>query len=171
MQNWTQKDLKDKNLVSNKRSVYVNVKSLVAKGKVSKLPNMIERAIVQETPNNALISAPVCEAKIFIKPFSVNKAYRGKIYKTDYHKNYITAVTLLLPNHLIIPDGRLKVEYEFGFSSNGGDLDNPLKVITDILARKYHFNDNRIMQALVRKMIVPKGQEYLKFKIDSYDNI
>lgn len=136
-----------------------------------KLTPMLDRALMQNTPNNGIISGPVCEAKIFIKPFSVNKAYRGKIYKTDYHKNYIAAVTLLLPNHLIIPDGQLRVEYEFGFSSNGGDLDNPIKVITDILAHKYHFNDNRIMQALVRKMIVPKGEEYLKFKIDSYDNI
>lgn len=110
-------------------------------------------------------------ATIYVKPLSANRAYKGKIFKTEYHKNYIVAVTLMLPNNIVIPDGFLSIEYELGFGSHGSDLDNPLKTLGDILAAKYGFNDNRIMMATVRKQIVPKGKEYVKFNITKYDKI
>lgn len=128
--------------------------------KVKKLPNLLERAIP---------GTKECEAKIYIKPLSVNAAYQGRRFKTKEHDKYCDAVSLLLPNDLTIPDGYLKVEYEFGLSSNGGDWDNPVKPLQDILSKKYGFNDNKIMIATIKKVIVPKGKEYIKFNIEKFN--
>ena len=105
--------------------------------------------------------------KIYIKPLSVNACWQGKRFKTPEYNKYHEAVSLLLPNDLIIPDGSLKVYYEFGLSYSGGDWDNPCKPFQDVLQAKYKFNDSRIMEATVKKVIVKKGQEYIKFRIDS----
>jgi hypothetical protein len=45
---------------------------------------------------------------IKIKPLSVNKAWQGKRFKTNEYKQYEKEVSLLLPSHLKIPEGRLK---------------------------------------------------------------
>lgn len=42
-----------------------------------------------------------------------------------------------------------------------------MKPIQDILQKKYGFNDKDVMKAEVTKVIVPKGQEYFKFKIEN----
>ena len=152
MNNWTLKDIKDKKLVSNAEgTTFENISNRTVK-KVAKIE-----------PGAAKV-----EAKIFIKHLSNNKAWKGRRFKTKEHEDYCSAVTLLLPNYIIVPDGLLKVEYEFGVSSNGSDWDNGIKSFQDLLSAKYGFNDNRIMQALVRKIIVKKGQEYISFKIEKH---
>ena len=102
--------------------------------------------------------------KVDIRPLSVNRAWQGKRFKTPEYKAYHTAVTLMLPK-MVIPAGPLRVEYEFGFSNQASDLDNPVKCFTDILQKKYGFNDSRIMAMSIVKTIVPKGKEYIKFEI------
>lgn len=106
--------------------------------------------------------------EVKIKPLSVNDVWKGRRFKTDAYKVYSTAVTLLLPKRIDIPPGPLKVCYEFGLSSNGGDWDNGCKPFQDILSKKYGFNDNLIMEASVKKVIVAKGSEYIKFKIEPF---
>ena len=103
--------------------------------------------------------------EIKIKPLSVNDAYRGRRFKTPGYKSYDTALTLMLPKSLVIPNGKLSIVFEFGLSSDGGDWDGPVKATQDIISRKYKFNDNRIVKATVVKTIVPKGKEYIKFEI------
>ena len=137
----------------------VQGKKLVSK-KVEKLPDLLEQGRNNE----------VAEGKIFIKPLSVNDAFKGRRFKTAKYDVYCSAVTLLLPHNLIIPTGLLKVVYEFGLSSAGGDFDNPTKVFQDIIAVKYGFNDNRIMEATIKKVIVKKGHEYIFFRIESLTN-
>lgn len=126
--------------------------------KVKKLPNLLERAIPETITTGGTI---------YIKPLSTNKAWKGRRIKTDEHNSYCDAVTMLLPKSITIPDGFLKISYEFGFSSNGADLDNPVKSLTDILSKKYGFNDNRIMIATIKKVIVKKGKEYIRFNISA----
>lgn len=106
------------------------------------------------------------EIKINIKPLSVNDCWRGRRFKTPEYRMYWMAVSLMLPKKIIVPAGLFKVYYEFGLSSNGGDWDNGVKPLQDILSAKYKFNDNRIMEANVKKVIVPKGSEYISFKIE-----
>ena len=98
------------------------------------------------------------------KPLSVNRAWQGKRFKTVEYKNYEVGVNWMLPN-IELPEPPFKVNYEFGFSNKASDLDNPVKPITDILQKKYGFNDRDIYELNVKKKIVKKGSEYIKFEI------
>lgn len=102
---------------------------------------------------------------IRIKPLSVNEAFNGRRTRSKKYNSWILEMSYLLPK-LVIPKGRLKVSVEFGFSSKGSDLDNGMKSLQDSLSKQYGFNDNQIYELNLKKEIVPKGKEYIKFKID-----
>lgn len=103
--------------------------------------------------------------KLDIKPLSINRAYKGRLTKTTPLRKYITDLAFLLPANYKVPKPPLELHLEWGFSSRGSDWDNPIKPFQDALAKKYGFNDNQIYRAVVEKRIVPKGQEYIKFKL------
>jgi Holliday junction resolvase RusA-like endonuclease len=46
------------------------------------------------------------------------------------------------------------------------DVDNPLKPFLDILQKKYKINDRDIEQLQVRKVVVKKGGEFIRFGIN-----
>jgi Holliday junction resolvase RusA-like endonuclease len=104
--------------------------------------------------------------RIDIKPLSVNEVWKGKRYKTDSYKTYERAMLYLLPQ-MNTPKDNLKVNICFGFSSSGSDIDNCLKPFLDCLQKKYAINDNRIYELNVKKEIVSKGNEFIKFSIES----
>lgn len=104
--------------------------------------------------------------KIEIKPLSVNEVWKGQRFKTQSYSIYENAILFMLPK-LNIPPAPYQVELEFGFSSKAADLDNPVKPILDILQKKYKIDDKNIFSMNLKKVIVPKGQEYFKFKIES----
>jgi len=103
--------------------------------------------------------------KIQIKPLSINVAWQGKRFKTPAYKTYEGYVLLLLPKTKI-PSGKLSVFFEFGFSNKLSDIDNPVKPFMDILQKKYGFNDSRVYELKLKKTIVKKGNEFIKFSID-----
>ena len=104
--------------------------------------------------------------KINITPLSVNKAWRGKRFKTPLYKKYEEAVLLMLPKKDVgFPYYKLTIE--FGFSSPLADIDNPLKPIIDIIQKKYNINDKDIVSLNVSKKIVKKRQEYINISIES----
>lgn len=103
--------------------------------------------------------------KINVKPLSVNKAWKGKRYKTDAYKIYERVVLGLLPKNYEIPESPYELHLEFGFSSDASDWDNPIKNFQDILAKKYKFNDKLIKKGVVTTEKVLKGKEYVKFEI------
>ena len=107
--------------------------------------------------------------RINIKPLSVNDAWQGRRFRTDQYKKYQIDCSRLLPRTLEIPDGRLKIYFEWGFSSLGSDCDNPQKPFMDILSKKYDFNDNRVFRIIMDKVKVKKGDEYIKFKIEKWE--
>lgn len=100
-------------------------------------------------------------------PLSVNLAWQGRRYKTPTYKAYEKEMLWLLPRDITIPDGELKIFIEWGFSSKSSDWDNPIKPFVDILQKKYGFNDNRIYEAKIKKKIVKKGEEYIRFEISA----
>ena len=106
------------------------------------------------------------EARVNIKALSINEAFKGRRFKTAAYKKYSNIVPLMLPKG-IIANPPYKVYYEFGFSNKGSDWDNGIKNFQDILSKKYNFNDNEIYEAHIKKVIVPKGKEYIFFKIES----
>lgn len=46
------------------------------------------------------------------------------------------------------------------------DIDNPTKLILDILQKRYGFNDKMIYELNLKKEIVKKGKEYFSFCIE-----
>jgi Holliday junction resolvase RusA-like endonuclease len=107
---------------------------------------------------------------IQLKPMSVNEAWQGKRFKTATYTRYERDMLLLLPKTMEIPEGNLRVYYEFGLSNSCSDYDNMVKPFQDILQKKYGFNDSRIMEAIIKKVIVKKRAEYIKFGIFSADD-
>ncbi len=108
--------------------------------------------------------------KISIKPLSVNGAWKGRRFKSDEYKQYERDILMILPR-FEVPVGRLSLYLEFGFSSRGADFDNPIKPFTDCLQKKYGFNDNKVFEAHIKKVIVKKGEEYIKFEIKELENV
>lgn len=104
--------------------------------------------------------------KLQIKPLSVNEAFRGKKYRTDKYDSFIKNCLLQLPKTIDIPDSsNIKLAIEFGFSSKASDIDNCCKTFIDCLVKKYKVDDRFLYELHVFKAIVPKGSEYIKFKI------
>ena len=102
--------------------------------------------------------------KVNIKPLSVNNAWRGRRFKTEDYKQYEKDLAILLPK-MKVPFGELEVWYEFGLSSKNADGDNCIKQFQDIISSCYGFNDRQIYKWNIEKVIVKKGEEYIKFKI------
>lgn len=105
---------------------------------------------------------------VHIKPLSVNKAWRGRLFKTPDYLQYQRAMQVLLPPVAIPPAGLLSVSVEFGFSSRAADTDNPLKPFLDCLQRRYGFDDKRIYRLVVVKRIVKRGAEFIRFSVEPY---
>lgn len=105
--------------------------------------------------------------RIDIKPLSVNEAWQGRRYKTRRYESYQRAVLYMLPA-LKLPEKPYMVYYEWGLSNRQADYDNPTKQFQDCLSKKYGFNDNEIYMAVIRKVIVKRGAEYVKFRIEHF---
>lgn len=103
--------------------------------------------------------------RINIKPLSVNKAWKGKRYKTESYKKYINDVLLFL-RPFEVPEGELFIYLKFGFSSKLSDFDNPVKPFVDCLQKKYGFNDKMIKKAVIEVEHVKKGHEFIEWRIE-----
>lgn len=101
-----------------------------------------------------------------VKPLSVNKAYRGRRYKTSDYVRYIRDMKAVLPSMNVPPHGKLKLYVNVYYSNKGNDIDNALKPFIDILQKFYFFNDNRIYSLRVEKFMVAKGDEKIEFKLE-----
>ena len=106
--------------------------------------------------------------KIQIKPLSVNQAWQGKRFKTPLYKQWSVKTLLMMPKKINVPEGKLKVKINFGFSNSGSDIDNPVKPFLDMFKFKYDINDNRIYKLEVEKFIVKKGFDYIEYIIEKY---
>ena len=104
-----------------------------------------------------------------VKPLSVNKAFMGrKIRSYDYNK-YRKLLLEELPSNVKVPKtGELTLQMNVYYSNKASDVDNCVKPFIDVLQEKYEFNDNRIYSMAVQKIIVPKGQEGILFRITKY---
>mgnify|MGYP006164432853 FL=1 len=102
--------------------------------------------------------------RLEIKPLSVNKAWKGRRFKTDAYKSYEREVIALL-RPMEVPDGELEVMLSFGFSSAASDFDNPIKPFIDCLQKRYGFDDKRIKKATVVVHRVSKGSEFIEFDL------
>jgi Holliday junction resolvase RusA-like endonuclease len=117
--------------------------------------------------------------EIDVKPLSINQAYTyisrrggrgGDRIKTRGYKEYELILLTVLSNVMrVVPEGKLSIKYEFGVSNAASDIDNLIKPLQDILQKAYGFNDNRVYHIDIIKKVVKKGEEYVKFKIDQFE--
>ena len=105
--------------------------------------------------------------KINIKPLSVNQAWQCRRFKSKAYINYEVSLMALLPK-ITLPPPPYEVYFKFGFSNSASDWDNPCKPLQDILQKKDKFNDKLIYRAVVEKVKVKKGCEFIEFDIKSY---
>jgi Holliday junction resolvase RusA-like endonuclease len=104
--------------------------------------------------------------RLDIKPLSVNEAWQGKRFKTNKYKSYQRLMLLNLKKSNQDLSGMLRIELFFGFSSSASDIDNPVKMILDILQKKYSFDDKQVFELNIRKCIVTKESEFIEFNIE-----
>jgi Holliday junction resolvase RusA-like endonuclease len=103
------------------------------------------------------------EVNLNVKALSINECFQGKRFKTKAYLSYEKVLLLMLPKR-DLKDVQ-KVSIEFGFSSKLADIDNPVKPILDILQKKYGFNDRDIFELNIKKVVVKKGEEFIKISI------
>ena len=108
---------------------------------------------------------------IKIAPLSINKAYRGRRFKTPEYTKWSENVKMMLPKKYKMPDAPYEMELIFGFSNKASDVDNGNKTFIDLLQWVYGFNDKEIYKLTSIKKIVKKGEEYITFKIKTYEDI
>lgn len=104
--------------------------------------------------------------KVNIKPLSVNEAWQGRRFKTKAYREYTKVLITLLPS-IEIPNPPFKIDLIFGFSNSLSDLDNPVKGVMDIMQKRYNFNDRDVYEMTIKKEIVKKGSEFIKFNIET----
>jgi len=105
--------------------------------------------------------------KIDIKPLSVNEAFKGRRFKTQKYDTFINSMLFQLPK-IKLPNAPYSIDVVFGYSSRASDIDNGLKSLLDCLVKKYGFDDREIYSMNVKKEIVKKGDEFIKFQINEY---
>ena len=105
-----------------------------------------------------------------IKPLSVNECWmssRGRLIKTKAYRDYEeTLLSILPPLTQPIEKKPLKLDITAGLSNKSADIDNIAKPFIDILQKKYGFNDSLIYELNLKKVIVKKGEEFVKFEMD-----
>jgi hypothetical protein len=98
-----------------------------------------------------------------IKPLSVNKAWQGKRFKSPEYKKYEIQVLRMLPDIEIKEFKRLKITY--GFSNMMSDIDNPTKLVLDLLQKKYNVNDRDLIYLVLHKEKTKKGEEFIEIEL------
>jgi Holliday junction resolvase RusA-like endonuclease len=103
--------------------------------------------------------------RVKVKALTVNRAWRGRRFKTPEYKTYEKEVMFNLPPKITIPEGEICLSITVGFSNKMSDIDNAAKPFIDILQKRYKFNDRDVYKLIMNKRIVAKGDEYIDFDI------
>ncbi len=106
--------------------------------------------------------------RLSINPLSVNECFQGRRFKTAKYKSYERELLLRLPL-ITLPAAPYHIKFTFGLSSKLADYDNPVKPFQDILQKRYNFDDRDIYKATIEKVLTKKGNEFIEFKIEHYE--
>lgn len=84
--------------------------------------------------------------QIKIKPLSINKAFRGRRFKTQECKWYEKTLFYLLPKEKMIK-GDVSIKYKFFLKYDKvTDTSNLIKLLEDILIKKGYIEDDRFVR-------------------------
>lgn len=105
---------------------------------------------------------------IDVKPLTVNKAWKGRRYKTADYEKYETDIALLLPYCETPFEGPIEVTYYFHMKNHKlSDWDNPIKPIQDILVKRGYIIDDRYIYA-GHGYKIPDDEEYIEVHIKPF---
>lgn len=91
---------------------------------------------------------------ICAKPFSVNKAWKGKRYRSEEYNDFEEEVMYLLPRGVTPIEGPVMVHYKFHIKSHKtADNDNPVKTIQDVLVKAGILIDDRFIYRTIADKI------------------
>ena len=162
--NWTSEQLKETQLNIEQRKkraadnlIVPPIKKVEAYKPKGRTPHKeVQEAIYKESKE--------FNQRINIAPLSVNKAWQGKRFKTPLYIKYEKEVLMRLKS-VVLTSAPLDLTIEYGFSNKASDIDNPTKLILDILQKKYNFDDKEIYKLSLIKKIVDKGNQYFEVTI------
>ena len=104
--------------------------------------------------------------RINVKALSINKAYRGRRFRTPDYDSYESEVMYKLPREIEFDrEEDIELHLLVGLSSKNADLSNTIKCFEDILQKKYSFNDKKVAKIVMEKEMVAKGDEFIEFNI------
>ena len=108
--------------------------------------------------------------RVNIVPLSINKAFQGRRFKTLDYLKFEHDMMYLLPKFKM-PEAPYSITIHYGFSSKLSDLDNPCKILIDIMQKKYKFDDKDIFELKLTKEIVAKGKEFIQIDAKTYQKL
>lgn len=100
--------------------------------------------------------------RLEVNPLSVNKAWRGRHFKTKDYDLFEREVCIKLPFSINEPfDGEVFVHYVYHIKNYGNaDTANMEKTLTDMLVKRKYLKDDRYIRAIYqRKERVSKSEE------------
>ena len=107
-----------------------------------------------------------------IKPVSTNRLYTGRRFLSKearaFQKQCHMQLLVAKQKHRHIPEGPLELHFVFGLYRDM-DTTNCIKLVEDILADFYGFNDRRVWGSSQRKVKVAKGDEFIAYALRAYD--
>lgn len=97
---------------------------------------------------------------IYVKPLSVNDAFRGKHFPTTAKKQFELAMRYALPAGRVAPGPYYRVTYDFYLRNFAQiDYDNCIKVLQDCIVQRDIIDDDRlIIEARIRKFPADKDR-------------
>ena len=109
-----------------------------------------------------------------MKPLSANSMFwkRGKLTKKtkDYEAYQREMLDELMGVEWPFETGLVYFKIVAGLSARQADLDDVLKPLLDTFQGIFpEFNDNKVYHINTLKRIVPKGEEYLKIRIEVHE--
>ena len=104
-----------------------------------------------------------------IKPISINKAFRGRRFKTQECNDYEDDFMKIAPRQKMI-EGIVEIEYKFYTKNHKmADIDNMIKVTQDLLVKCHYIEDDRkIYKLIVYK--IPSDRDYMEIEIKKLTN-
>lgn len=112
--------------------------------------------------------------RLQLKPVSTNRLYSGRRYLSQEARVFQEQCHLLLlvahqGRPRVVPEGPLEIHFVFGLYRDM-DVTNCVKLVEDIIADFYGFNDARVQGSSQRKVKVGRGEEFIAFSLRAYDD-
>ena len=108
--------------------------------------------------------------KLEVNPLSVNRAWKGRKFKTPIYKAFEVDVCKMLSVNDQDPiDGEVFVKYIFHIHNYGNtDTSNMEKTLSDMLVKRGYLKDDRYIRAIYMRKERADGPEWIDIRIIPY---